>query len=181
MSRWKHIRYRVGQFVHGWRARMSAEDRQIVARTLSLPAQELFGRMPIDAQAHSVAVLRSLCATGEVVDDLAVAALLHDVGKVAALDAGAYLGLWLRGPIVLLEALWPALVRRWADPEPAPALRYALYVHLDHPAIGAGWAEAAGCSPLTCWLIRHHQDKIDQAGQPCATLLARLQWADGRN
>lgn len=175
------IRYRVSQFFRGWRARLTDEDRRLVAQTLSPAAQTLFQRMPLDAQAHSVAVLQSLRRTGEVPDELAVAALLHDVGKVAALDAGAYLGLWLRGPIVVLEALWPAQLWRWAVATPGPGLGYALYVHLEHPAIGAAWAEAAGCSARTCWLIRHHQDKTAAAGQPQAELLARLQWADGRN
>ncbi len=91
--------------------------------------------------------------------DLAAAALLHDVGKVAADDAGAYLGLWMRGPIVLLEAWRPDLLVRLASPQPAASLRYALFVHLAHPQIGAAWANEAGCSPLTCWLIAHHQDK----------------------
>ena len=70
---------------------------------------------------------------------------------------------------------------RLADPQPAPSLRYALYVQLHHAEIGAAWAQAAGASPMTCWLIAQHQVK----GQPADTIegvwLARLQAADDLN
>ena len=144
-------------------------------------------------------VVKTLQAGSPIPPDVAAAALLHDVGKVAADDAGAYLGLWIRGPIVLLEAWRPDLLIRLASPKPAASLHYALFVHLAHPQIGAAWANAAGCSPLTCWLIAHHQDACaaaDAAGaqtapepfgnQPIDLIaarnwLARLQWADERN
>lgn len=178
------VRYRVGQFLHGWRAQVSAADRCLTGQVLSPDALALFERMPVDAQAHSVRVLKALLAGGETPPDLCSAALLHDVGKVAATDAGAYLGLWVRGPLVVLEAVRPQWVRRWACAEPSHSLRYALYVHIEHPRIGAAWAQQAGCNALVCWLIEHHQDKAPGGGGIAAgswTLLARLQWADGRN
>lgn len=164
-SRWQRAHYRVSQFLHGWRARLTEDDRRLVQQTLSPAALVIFDRMPADAQVHSVRVLRSLQASGATPADLAVAALLHDVGKVAASDAGAYLGLWLRGPVVLLEAFAPALLARLAAPQPAASLRYAIYVQLMHPQIGAAWARAAGCSELACWLIEHHQDKGGARGE----------------
>jgi hypothetical protein len=182
------IRYRVGQFVSGWRAAVSPEDDALAEQVLApigMGALGLFRRMPHDAQAHSLRVLKALQAEGPVTPDLAAAALLHDAGKVAADEAGAYLGLWLRGPLVILEAWQPHLLARWADPQPRRSLRYALYVHGAHPEIGAAWAEAAGCSPLTCWLIARHQDK--QAAAPtidsttARQCLIRLQRADSRN
>lgn len=178
------VRYRIGQFVRGWRARVSADDRALAGTVLSPGALALFERMPADAQAHSLRVLKALVAEGETPPDLSVAALLHDVGKVAATEAGAYLGLWVRGPLVLLEAVRPALVRRWASAEPSPSLRYALYVHVEHPHIGAAWAQRAGCTDGVCWLIEHHQDKAPGGAMTAHgpwTLLTRLQWADGRN
>jgi hypothetical protein len=198
----ERARYRIAQFFDGWRAVVTTQDLSLVEQVLSpvgSEAAELFRRMPVDAQAHSLRVVKALQADGPTPPDLAAAALLHDVGKVAADDAGAYLGLWLRGPIVLLEAWHPDLLVRMASPQPGADLRYALYVHLAHPQIGATWAEEAGCSPLTCWLIAHHQDKCaaaDTAGTqttnetsnnkpfdliPARNCLARLQWADGRN
>jgi hypothetical protein len=195
-------RYRIAQFSNGWHASVTAQDLSLVEQVLSPvgpEAVELFRRMPVDAQAHSLRVIKALQADGPTPPDLAAAALLHDVGKAAADDAGAYLGLWLRGPIVLLEAWRPHLLVRLASSKPAASLRYALFVHLTHPQIGAAWAEEAGSSPLTCWLIAHHQDTSAAAdapgGQaalaPCGNepfdliaarnSLARLQWADGRN
>ena len=182
---WGRVRYRVGQFVRGWRAQVSPAERALVGQLLPPAPLALFARMPRDAQAHSVRVLTTLLAEGDTSLDLAVAALLHDVGKVAATEAGAYLGLWVRGPLVLLEAAHPEWVRRWASATPSPGIRYALYVHNEHPHIGATWARQAGCSNLACWLIEHHQEKTP-GGASGATagalqLLARLQWADGRN
>jgi hypothetical protein len=197
------VRYRVGQFLSGWQAAVPAQDYALVEQVLSPigpPAMELFARLPIDAQAHSLRVLKALLADASTPPDLAVAALLHDVGKVAASDAGVYLGLWLRGPLVLLEAWRPDLLARMSSPQPSAGLRYAFHVHSRHPQIGAEWAQRAGCSLLVCWLIAHHQDKIAATSIPTVddfttdstrdtTLdlttahhcLARLQWADGRN
>jgi hypothetical protein len=181
---WNRVRYRVGQFVRGWQAHVSPADLSLARQVLSPAALALFDRMPMDAQAHSLRVLKLLLADGDTPSDLAVAALLHDVGKVAATEAGAYLGLWLRGPLVLLDAIRPDWVRRWASATPSASIRYALYVHREHPRIGATWSRLAGCTALACWLIEHHQDKLPRGAVIAAgaqTLLARLQWADGRN
>jgi hypothetical protein len=195
-SPWARARYRVEQFLYGWRAAVSPQDLACVHAVLDEigpAASALFYRMPPDAQAHSLRVLRTLTADDlcphPLPRDLTAAALLHDAGKVAAADAGAYLGLWMRGPLVLLEKFSPGLLVRWSSPQPSRSVRYAMYVQGAHPAIGAAWAQAAGCSAFTCWLIAHHQDPIDQI--PDGTLpldmstakhyLARLQWADGRN
>lgn len=176
----ERARYRIGQFLQGWRASVSAEDYARVRQVLG-PATGLFLRMPLDAQAHSLRVLKTLEAEGDLSPDLSAAALLHDVGKVAAADAGAYLGLWLRGPLVVLESLWPSLLARLASPDPSRGLRYAIYVQAEHPQIGAAWARAAGCTDMTCWLIAHHQDKDVAGHAPATQTLARLQRADGRN
>jgi hypothetical protein len=179
--RWTRVRYRVAQFLRGFGARIPAEEVAQAVAVLPPAAAALFGRMPADAQRHSLNVLATLQADGSVPSDLAAAALLHDVGKVAADDAGAYLGLWLRGPMVLVEAVWPGLLRRLASDHPAPGLRYALYVQEQHPAIGAAWARDAGCSQLTCWLIAHHQDKTPIGDEQPRALLVRLQGADEAN
>lgn len=179
--RWTRARYRVAQFLRGVGARIPAEGLAQAAAVLPPDATALFQRMPADVQRHSLNVLGTLQAADPVSPDLAAAALLHDVGKVAADDAGAYLGLWLRGPMVLCEAVWPGLLRRLASNRPAPSLRYALFVQEQHPAIGAAWARDAGCSQLTCWLIEHHQDKAPTGDEQQCALLARLQAADEAN
>lgn len=179
--RWSRIRYRIKQFWRGVGATLTAEDWALVRAAL-LPAQcALFERMPVDAQDHSLRVLSTVQAQGAVGPDLTAAALLHDIGKVAAQESGAYLGLWLRGPMVVAEAVAPGLLARLADARPSASMRYALYVQQCHAAIGAQWAQEAGCTPLTCWLIEHHQDKRLSGTAEQSTLLARLQAADGAN
>jgi hypothetical protein len=178
---WRKLGYRVGQFLRGLLAGVREEDEAPALAVLSPAAMMLFQRMPADAQRHSLRVLQTLQQDAPVPVELAVAALLHDVGKSAARDAGAYLGLWLRGPIVLAEAVAPQWLARLADARPSPSLRYALYVQLHHPAIGAAWAQAAGASALTCWLIAEHQNKSWLVETPETILLARLQAADDMN
>jgi len=178
---WRRARYRVGQFWSGLLAGVQAVDETPAAALLAPAALALFHRMPLDAQRHSLRVLQTLEAEAPVPVDLAVAALLHDVGKVAAREAGAYLGLWLRGPMVLTEAVAPGLLTRLAAAQPSRSLRYAIYVQLHHPEIGAAWARAVGASDLTCWLIAEHQTRVERADTPEAALLVRLQAADDQN
>jgi hypothetical protein len=136
--------------------------------------------MPVDAQRHSLDVLASLRELAQGEPELAVAALLHDAGKVAAAQTGVRLGLWLRGPLVLLEAALPGVAAALAKDDPRQGWRYVLHVQAAHPAIGADWAAAAGCGALACWLIAHHQTRIErvQADDERRRLLAALQRAD---
>ncbi len=185
---WTQALYRVGQFWRGLRATVTADDWQRVRRVLPTPAVPLFAAMPVDAQRHSLNVLDTLWAAGQQELDLAVAALLHDCGKVAAEQGGVKLGLWLRGPLVLLDAFLPILATRWAAPSASQGWRYALYVQREHAAIGALWAAEAGCTPLSCWLIAQHQTsaadvtlkEISVTGK-MRRLLVALQRADAEN
>lgn len=152
------IRYRVGQFRRGLTARVAPEEQVLVGQILTRQAQALFERLPVDVQRHSLNVLHAVHATGVRDPDLDAAALLHDVGKLAADAGGVRLNPWLRSSLVLLEASSPHLLARVANANPASAWRYAAYVHREHPRLGAEMATAAGCSELTCWLIQHHQD-----------------------
>ena len=175
-------RYRVRQFLNAATARIRPEERAAVAALLPPAALALFDRMPRDAQRHSLNVMQSLQGMGVRDPELLTAALLHDVGKVAADDAGVRINLWLRGPLVLAEALTSRQVTRYASDNPADGWRYALHVHLAHPAIGAAWLDAAGLSPRICWLVAHHQaTDVDAPDPDAADLLAALQWADGIN
>ncbi len=178
---WQRVVYRLRQFFQGLSAHVSVAESERVAEILPEAAVALFARMPIDAQRHSLNVLYTLCAAGYDQPDLLVAALLHDVGKVAANDAGVRLGLWLRGPLVLLAAIAPAWLDAWAVADPQQHWRYALYVHFEHPQIGATWARATGCTPDACWLIAQHQATGCLDSDPRCPLLLALQTADGRN
>jgi hypothetical protein len=184
---WQRTRYRFGQFFQGLGAQMRPDEAAWVASVLNERAQARFAAMPVDIQRHSLNVLCTLQAAGYTEPALAAAALLHDAGKCAAGLGGAKLGLWVRGPLVIVEAIVPDLLRRWAVDDPTAGWRYAIHVQLAHPAIGAAWAAEAGCSPLTCWLIAHHQDKPNASMTTTPDeaeryrLLAALQWADGKN
>jgi hypothetical protein len=178
---WQRAPYRIGQFLRGLTASVSEAEQRQLEEWLSPSGVALFNLLPTDARRHSLNVLQTLLAAGYDLPDLTQAALLHDVGKAAADEAGVRLQLWLRGPIVLTAWLFPEVLARQAVNDPVQGWRYALHVQLNHPAIGAVWAREAGCSELTCWLIAHHQDEtLPPSGQK-RSLLAALQWADERN
>ena len=190
---------RVRQFARGITASVSAEELQQAARFLPPAGLARFRQMPVDAQRHSLNVLNSLQRAGWHDSDLAAAALLHDAGKLAAAEAGLAFNAWVRTALVLLDALAPNLALRLTVDDAAGGWRYLLHVHLAHPCIGARWAAEDGCSPLTCWLIAHHQDKtglsdssfekprwgedgaLQEGGEEQMRLLSALQWADSQN
>lgn len=179
----QRARYRVGQFVRGAAARVS-ETELGEARSLLPPAGlALFAALPADARRHSLNVLHTLERMGPVDADLAAAALLHDVGKLAADVAGAPIRLWMRGPLVLAEAFAPGALRRFAQREPQRRYRYAAWVFREHATIGALWADGAGCTQRTCLLIALHQASIPEgAGSgEFAVQLRALQQADNQN
>jgi len=184
--------YRVSQFVRGLMAHVTPDEMLAVAETLPKAAVALFVEMPLDAQRHSLNVLYALRKQADrdgkpLNPSLAAAGLLHDVGKIAADQAGRGIQLWLRGPLVLAEALAPRLMDGYAEADPESGWRYTLHVHLDHPAIGAKMAAQAGCDGLTCWLIAHHQEDPKSLRQTepndamTHALLAALRRADQRN
>lgn len=182
---WRLLPYRLRQFWRGLHPTVSQDEVKAVAAVLPPAAFALFQRMSIDAQRHGLNVWQTLLrqpGQAPAPADLVVAALLHDVGKMATSAAGLQINVWWRSLLVLLELIAPQWLTNLAVAEPQAGWRYLFHVHLAHPAIGAEWAAASGCSPVTCWLIAQHQDKGAATGHsPAAQLLARLQWADGQN
>lgn len=174
--------YRLRQFWYGWLAALTPAEVSAALLYLPAAAHTHFRTLPKDAQRHSLNVLQTLQARGPVDNQLAAAALLHDIGKLAADEAGVRINLWVRGPLVVLEKIAPQLLVQWASADVAHGWRYLLYVHLMHPMIGAQWAKAWGCTPLTCWLIEHHQDHlVTEPTTDAEQYLVLLQWADNRN
>lgn len=168
------IRYRVGQFLRAVTARASlAHEKEKLEQLLSVlpPAgRELFYRQAPQDQRHALEVCEALRSAGYTNPDLLAAALLHDVGKAAA-----QLPPWMRGVLVLSEQLAPeALSEQLQDAEPFEA-------YVDHPEIGARWAEEAGCSALTVALIRRHQEQLTCLQSEEDRLLAALQAADRKH
>ena len=175
---------RVRQFVHGLRADVHEADLAHASSLLPHAAYGLFLLMPVDAQRHSLNVLDTLEHDGTVSRDLAAAALLHDMGKLAAAQAGHPITLWVRGPLVLLDALAPALARRLANDNPARRLAlYALCARRARCNRRVRGLRRPAVRRCTCWLIEHHQDvQVDSSAEPEALAdLVRLQAADARH
>jgi hypothetical protein len=194
--------YRAGQFFMAVKAVLLAgggltpADEALVTAILTTPAQQrLFTRMSPNDRRHALAVVRTLQQAGYDQPALLQAALLHDVAKSLGQP------IFHRVAIVLLKAFWPGLLKRISEPtqqrmakermaknewrmaiHPSSFILHPFIIHIHHPAIGAAWAEEAGCDPLVIRLIARHQETL--TGQPAGEeekLLVALQWADDLN
>ncbi|NWF67901.1 MAG: HD domain-containing protein [Chloroflexi bacterium] len=169
--------YRFRQGILSLFAPLRPLDLSLAARYLNSEQMALFERFRRGEQLHSLNVLRSVLAQGETPPELAVAALLHDIGKVRF-----PLRTWQKTLAVLVRAFAPPLFQRWSAGEYTDLWRRPFVVRVYHPIWGAELAAKTGAAPTTLWLIAHHQDKaVDWARHPAVELLRRLQAADNRN
>ncbi len=162
----KQARYRARQFWHALTSRPDPQDLQAVRELLSPSLFLLFSRLQPSEQAHAIEVFRK---TGRVDPhpDLAVAALLHDVGKIMY-----PLNLWQRVRIVLDGNRQNGQDANGRKPTHR-------LVAERHPAWGADLAIKAGASPLAAALIRRHQETVQSGSRSLEDrLLAVLQAAD---
>ncbi len=169
--------YRVWQFWQTLTGTLSPNDWREVKLVLTLNELPLFERMNRADQAHSFRVMKSLQAGGHTDPNLLIAALLHDTGK------GLHpLRFWERPVPVLAKGLLREDVHSPGNGN-LHGWRRPLIIAKEHPAWGSEMAARAGSSPLTVWLIRHHQDEnpppIDH---PAAErFLTYLKKADNKN
>lgn len=182
------VRYRSRQFWRMLRESSAPVDVMQVRNVLGPQLTGLFLKMHPAEQAHSFRVYRALADAGETDSDLLTAALLHDAGK-----SKSPLSLWERTAVVIARKLAPAVVRKWGQAPgpgggsfPKTGLRHAFLVAEQHPIWGAELAAEAGASPLTCLLIRRHQDILpdgdqDEDGSTVNGLLRKLQLMDDNN
>lgn len=155
-------------------------DLNLAAQYLNMPQLALFRQMPHLEQVHAINVLKTLLtlplpetADDRALDDLAVAALLHDVGKSIH-----RVRVWQKTLPVLVKAASPELYGKFTDRDPKNHLWRAFAVKAHHPAWGAQMAARANTSARALWLIEHHQDAPDEVTDP---LLRLLQTADDAN
>ena len=152
-------------------------DSDLAAEYLSPQQMMLFNQMNRSEQLHSLNVLRDVLDQGQTPDDLAVAALLHDVGKICY-----PLAIWQKTIAVLVKAFVPSLFERWSRGSPANLWVRAFAVNVQHPTWSAELVTQADASERAVWLIAHHADALSQwTDHMYWELLNRLQQADNQN
>ena len=131
--------------------------------------------MRVSDQRHSLTIVQGLLAQGHAAVPLLQAALLHDQAK-------SRLGLWPRTLVILLNATAKPLLPRLASSNPR-SWRYAFYLSLHHPDLGAAAAARAGLDPRAVILIRRHQSPppADPAGSELAAWQCALKALDDQN
>lgn len=169
--------YRLRQGLQALFAFMRVVDLDLATSYLSPALLGLFNNLNRGEQLHSLNVLADVLAQGETPSDLAVAALLHDVGKTHY-----PLAVWQKTLAVLVKTTWPGLYLRWSKGDVANLFQRPFVVYELHPVWGATMLRQAGASDTACWLVEHHADSLEQWGSHrYAPLLKRLQQADDSN
>ncbi|MCA0456488.1 MAG: HD domain-containing protein [Chloroflexi bacterium] len=169
--------YRIGQGIKALFAFSQPVDMSLVTSYLSPTLLDLFKRFDRGEQLHSLAVLRDVLAQGETPDDLAVAALLHDVGKTRY-----PISVWQKTAAVLVRALMPSRYQRWSEGNPLNLWQRPFVVYEQHPAWSGELLASANASEAVQWLVTHHADPIEKwQDHAYVHLLRRLQQADNQN
>lgn len=153
-------------------------DYELAASYLNAEQLALFCSMRRSEQLHSLNVLRTVLAQEPTTPhDLAVAALMHDVGK-----ARYPVRLWQKVLVVLVKSFTPAVYRRLSAGDERSVWRRPFVVYRLHPAWSAEMLQPTKVSEVALWLIAHHQEsEAYWTEHPNAPLLRRLQIADDSN
>lgn len=164
--------YRITQGVRALVAFTQAVDYTLPEKHLSPGLLSVFKQMQRNEQLHSVRVLQAVLAQeAETPHDLAVAALMHDSGKV-------HYPLSVYGKTVAVLGRKIAPLYRYASGrDPARAVWARPFIVAEHHATwSADILREYGASERAIWLVEHHQHNV--AGlmdHPYAGLLWRLQ------
>lgn len=153
-------------------------DYNLASQYLSDAQLDLFKRMTHTEQLHSVNVLRHVLKHNEhVPHDLALVALLHDVGK-----SRCALGVWQKTISVLVKRFAPDVSSKLSQDETLTFWRAPFVVRRYHPKWSGELLREVGASERAIWLAEHHQDDADEwQDHPYYDLLCRLQTSDDVN
>lgn len=153
---YRQCAYRAGQFIDTLWPLVDWRDTALARALLEPAAFAAFERMSPTDRRHAARLCRRLLALRPGDSDLAVAALLHDLGKLDREGQGT-VRLAHRVLNVALRRFAPACWRGMSDrPRPGPLRGFYLLRH--HAELGAAWASALGVSPRACALIAAHDD-----------------------
>jgi hypothetical protein len=169
---------RIQQGIRALLAVTQSVDYELAGRYLNAKQMTLFCRMTKSEQLHSLHVLEDVLADGEAVsDELAVAALMHDVGK-----ARYHLAIWQKTIAVLARKLFPKMEAQLAQGEHLNFWRAPFVVRKYHPKWSGELLAEVGASEQAIWLVTHHADPATKwQTHPSYLLLFRLQKADDAN
>jgi hypothetical protein len=170
--------YRLRQGARALFAFSRPVDDALIGRSLSSAQLTAFKRLHRGEQLHSLNVLRTVLAQGEITPpDLAVAALMHDLGKIRY-----PLRLWQKSIAVVVRSVAPPLFRLLSRQSPTHWYSRPFVVYVDHPAWSAEILAQTGASEGAIWLVAHHADPAEQwQKHDLFPLLQRLQAADDTN
>lgn len=169
---------RIRQGVRALFAFSQEADTYLAAQYLNDAQMALFIRMKHSEQLHSLNVLRDvLSQSSDTPDDLAIAALLHDAGKIRYPMA-----IWQKTLAVLVRAGSNTLYRQWSTGNPQNPFKRACVVAEQHPRWSGELVTETGASERALWLIIHHADALTRwTSHPYSNLLKRLKDADDAN
>ncbi len=159
--------YRVRQVWQALYPKINPDEITWASQILPDDALTLFQSQPLPEQRHGLDVALDLAATGIDDQNLLIAALLHDCGKI-------------RHPLKLRERIFIVTLQKippfWRKAllNKVPSLRTPWQVAEKHPQWGAELAFQRQLDPLVVDLIRHHH-------APCSTEGFILFEADNRH
>ena len=155
--------------------RPASEDLLRVSSILPPPLFDLFTQMQPFEQAHAIRVMEGMHSSGYKDEDVLIAALLHDVGKVKH-----PIRPWERALAVLANRLLPDkfLQRRQGE---ARGIRKGIVVAANHAAWGADLAAASGANQRVVWLIRYHDTDLALIEGQDRLVISMLQAVDAAN